>query len=62
MRKRRLADRQTHAVDDSSHGGINLALHFVRKGGAVSRLAGKVSHLTDQGLFRISNAFFSQGT
>ena len=62
MRKRRFADRQTHAVDDSAQGRINLALHFVGKGRTVSRLAGKVSHLTDLGLFRISDALCSQRT
>lgn len=62
MRKRWLADRQTHAVDHSADGGVDLALHLVGKGRSVSCFAGKVSHLTDNGLFRMPDAFFSQGT
>ena len=36
MRKRRLADRQTHPIYDPANGGVDLALHPIRKGRAVS--------------------------
>ena len=60
MRKRRLADCQTHPVDDPADGGIDLTFHPVGKGRAAARFAGEVGHLTNDGLFRIPDAFCSK--
>jgi len=62
MRKRRLADRQTHAVDDSAHGGIDLPFHLVGKRRAVSCFTGKVCHLANDCFLRIPDALCSQCT
>ena len=61
MGKRRLTDRQTHAVDDTTDGSINFAFHPVRKGWSTSCLACEVGHLADYGFFRLPEALFSQG-